>query len=220
MSRAHPARVPEAVAAALMSLVLLLLPSCNPMDPLELLDCSFRVEGTEDFSVAGIVLDELEELTPGQIADFMSYWLSGSCPVSFTLDIGVTNPNDGSGGTGSFPATLSSFEWDLYLDTDSGSGFDTTLVVSGSLAEPWTIPGDGETHVLAIGIGFDAFDLASILEPMEFIDLALAIGGIESDLRDADHLGRLLLRADVAVDTPIGPLSYPGSLWIGLDWVD
>jgi hypothetical protein len=190
------------------------------MDPLELLNCSFRIESTEDFVVAGIELDSLSELGVDDLAEFLSYWGSGVCPVDFTLNIGVTNPNDGSGGTGTFPATLSSFEWDLYVDADSDPGFDTTWVVSGSLAEPWTIPGDGETHLLVLDIGFDAFSLADIMGPMEFIELALAIGGIDSDLRDEDHLGRLLMRADVEVDTPIGPISYPGSLWIGLDWVD
>ena len=213
-----PGKLFRLVCVLAASLITASLSGCNPADPLELLSCSFRVESTESFTVAGIELDDLGSLGPDQIADVLYYWSSGTCPVTFTLNVGVQNPNDGSGGTGGFPATLSGFDWDLYLDADSGDSWDTTWVASGSLADPWTIPGDGETHLLVLDIAFDALMLADAMGPMAFIDLALAVGGIDSELRDADHLGRLLIGADVEIGTPIGEIEYPGTLWIHLDW--
>lgn len=197
-----------------------LLMACSPDDPFTLLRCQFRIDNTEDFVVAGIQLDSLENLSPAQILEVISTWTSGSCPVDFTLNVGIYNPNDGSTGPDIIPATLTSLVWDLYLDGDSGDSFDTTWVATGIMDEALEVPGSGETVILPLDISFDAFVVMSEVGPLEFIDLALAIGGIDSDLRDEDHLGRVLLVAVPTVTTPLGPMTYTGSLCINLDWVD
>jgi len=199
---------------------ILLVTSCNPTDPLTLLGCQFRIESTEDFVVAGIQLDSLENLTPGQVLEVISLWSQGSCPVDFELNVGIFNPNDGSGGTTVIPVSLSSFLWDLYLDGDSGEAFDTTWVASGAMMEPFEVPGSGETVILPLDISFDALVVLGELGPVAFIELALAIGGIDSGLRDPEHLGRVLVVAEPTLSTPFGPYTYPGSLYINLDWVD
>jgi hypothetical protein len=201
-------------------LAVLLVTACNVTDPLTLLGCRFRIEGTEEFVVTGIPLDSLESLTPLQVAEVVAAWAAGSCPVDFTLNVGIFNPNDGSEGSTVIPVELSSFVWDLYLDADSGTNFDTTWVASGALNEPFDVPGSGETVVLPLEISFDAFVLLEELGPMQFIELALAIGGINSDLRDPEHLGRVLVVAEPTLSTPLGIYTYPGSLFINLDWVD
>ena len=198
----------------------LLATACNPTDPLTLLGGQFRIESTEDFVLAGVQLDSLENLTPGQILEVISLWSQGSCPVDFELNVGIFNPNDGSGGTTVIPVSLSSFLWDLYLDGDSGEAFDTTWVASGALLEPFEVPGSGETVILPLDISFDAFVVLGELGPVAFIDLALAIGGVDSGMRDADHLGRVLVVAEPTLSTPFGPYTYPGNLYINLDWVD
>ena len=197
-----------------------LLTACSPDDPFTLLRCQFRIENTEDFVVAGIQLDSLENLSAAQIAEVVSTWASGSCPVDFTLNVGIYNPNDGSTGPDIIPATLTSLVWDLYLDGDSGDSFDTTWVASGVMSEALEVPGSGETVILPLDISFDAFAVMGEMGPLDFIDLALAIGGIDSGLRDSDHLGRVLLMAVPTVTTPFGPMTYSGSLCINLDWVD
>ncbi|MFO8184357.1 MAG: hypothetical protein R6U39_09320 [Candidatus Aegiribacteria sp.] len=198
----------------------LLVSGCSPGDLLTLLRCRFRVEDTEDFSITGIQLDNLETLTPGQMAEVLAVWASGSLPVDFTLNIGIFNPNDGSTGPDVIPATLTGFAWDLFLDGDSGESFDTTWVASGALAQPLEVPGSGETVILPLDIGFDAVALMGEMGVLNFLDLALAIGGVDSDLRDGDHLGRILVVAVPTVTTPLGELSYSGALNINLDWVD
>ncbi|MBD3278705.1 MAG: hypothetical protein GF388_10425 [Candidatus Aegiribacteria sp.] len=211
---------PSAAALSLISAAFVLMAaSCSPTDPLTLLRCRFRIENTEDFSVTGIQLDSLNELSVSQIADVVAVWSSGSCPVDFTLNVGIFNPNDGSTGPDIIPAQLTSLEWDLYLDSESGTGYDTTWVASGLMADTLEVPGTGETVVLPLEIGFDAVALMGEIGVMNFIDLALAIGGIDSDLRDEEHLGRVLMVALPTVSTPFGEINYPGTLNIGLDWV-
>lgn len=197
-----------------------LFTACSLDDPLTLLRCQFRIENTEDFYLTGIQLDSLENLSVTQIAEVVSIWISGSCPVEFTLNVGIFNPNDGSSGPDIIPATLTSLVWDLYLDGDSGDSFDTTWVASGVMSEALEVPGSGETVILPLDISLDAFAVMGEMDPLDFIDLALAIGGIDSDLRDDDHLGRVLVIAVPTVTTPFGPITYSGSLCINLDWVD
>ncbi len=198
----------------------MLLMSCSIDDPLTLLRCQFRIENTEDFVVTGIQLDSLSSLSVIQIAEVVAIWATGSCPVDFTLNIGIHNPNNGSTGPDIIPVTLSSLAWNLYLDGESGIAFDTTWVASGTMSQPLEIPGANETVLLPLDISFDAAALMSEVGALEFIDLALAIGGIDSHLRDGDHLGRMLVTAVPTISTPLGPMSYTGALNISLDWID
>lgn len=200
--------------------VSLLLTACSPDDPFTLLRCQFRIENTENFAVTGIQLDNLGSLTVPQIATVVGVWASGSCPVDFTLNIGIHNPNNGSSGPDIIPVTLSSLVWELYLDGDSGISFDTTWVASGTMSQALEVPGTGETTLLPLDISFDAVALMGEMGALNFIDLALAIGGIDSDLRDEDHIGRMLVTAVPTISTPIGSMSYTGALNISLDWID
>jgi len=197
-----------------------LFTACSPDDPFTLLRCKFRIENTEAFNVTGIQLDSLENLSAAQIINLLAVWGSGSCPVDFTLNIGIHNPNDGSIGPDIIPATLTSLVWDLYLDGESGTAFDTTWVASGTMSEPLDVPGTGETVLLPLDISFDAVALFSELGALDFIDLALAIGGIDSGIRDGDHLGRILVTAVPTISTPFGDITYSGALNINLDWID
>lgn len=198
----------------------ILIASCSPGDLLTLLRCRFRIENTEDFLLTGIQLDSLEDLSASQLAEVLAVWSTGSCPVEFTLNVGIFNPNDGSTGPDIIPATLTSFAWDLYLDADSEEGFDTTWVASGVMSDPLEVPASGETVLLPLHISFDAVALMGEIGVMQFIDLALAIGGADSNLRTEDNLGRILVTAVPTVTTPLGDMTYQGTLSIGLDWVD
>jgi len=201
-------------------LVSVFLVACSPSDPLTLLRCQFRIENTEDFFLTGIQLDSLESLSAVEIAEVVAVWATGSCPVDFTLNIGIHNPNNGSTGPDIIPVTLTSLVWDLYLDGDSGIAFDTTWVASGTMNTPLEVPGSNETVLLPLDISFDAFALMSEVGVLDLIDLALAIGGINSSLRTSDHIGRMLVQAVPTISTPFGDMTYTGSLNISLDWVD
>jgi len=210
----------KTAAVLFAAIIVLAVSGCSPGDLLTLLNCQFRVENTEDFILTGIRLDSLETLSVTQVAEVLAVWAGGSCPVEFTLNVGIFNPNDGDAGPDIIPATLTGFSWDLFLDGDSGDDFDTTWVASGALAQPLEVPGSGETVLLPLDIGFDAVALLGEMGALNFIDLALAVGGIDSNLRDDDHLGRVLVVAVPTVTTPFGDMTYSGALNIRLDWVD
>jgi hypothetical protein len=212
-----PMRAVSVVAAAL---VLALVCSCGLSDAYNLLRCSFRVEATEDFVMAGIPLDGLDSLSGEQLVTALSCWENGSFPVDFTLEVGIRNPNEGSSSGPSIPAELTRFDFDLYLDTSGDGSVDTTRVLSGGLGAPLVVPEGGETEILPLELSLDAFALLSELGPMAVIDLALAIGGIDSDLRDPLHLGRVYVRAVPEFDTPLGEITYPTAVTINLDWTD
>lgn len=198
--------------------IIALLAGCDSSGPLAFEFLCFRIENTEQFAVCGIVLDSLESLTPVQVAGVISDWEQGDVPVDFVLNIGVRNPNDGIAGPLLSIATIVNLPWDLYMDESSDAGFDTAWVASGVLLDPVEVPGDSETVLIPLSISFDAMQVLESLGPLGFIDLVLAVGGIEGDTRDADHLGRLLLRAEPSVDTPFGTMEYPGGIWVWLDW--
>ncbi len=194
--------------------------SCSITDPLGFADLSFRLENTEDFAVCGIVLDDLSGLDASQILQVVTYWAEGEVPVEMILNVGIRNPNDGSAGFLLAAATIVSMPWDLYLDPDDGAGFDTTWVASGEWLDPFEVPGDSTTTILPLAIGFDAVQVLSAMDALDFIGLALAIGGVDGDLRDYEHLGRLLLEIEPSIDTPFGTFSYPEPLGVRLDWVE
>lgn len=194
--------------------------SCSITDPLGFANLSFRLESTEDFTVCGIELDNLSELDASQMIQVVSYWAEGEVPVDMILNVGIHNPNDGSAGFLLAAATIVSMPWDLYLDSGDGAGFDTTWVASGEWLDPFEVPGDSMTTILPLAIGFDAVQVLSAMDALDFIDLALAVGGIDGDLRDDEHLGRLLLEIQPSIDTPFGSFTYPDPLGVRLDWVE
>ncbi len=207
------------VIASLLVCVLMVC-SCGLFDGYNLLRCRFRTEGTQDFVMAGIPLDSLEYLSSSQLVDALATWQSGSFPMDFTPNVGISNPNESTFSGMPLPAELTRFDFDLYLDgSEEGSG-DTTWVFSGGLGAPLTVPEGGETVILPLDISLDAFALLAELGPMKVIDLALAIGGIDSDLRDPQHLGRVYIHAVPELDTPLGPITYSGGVDINLEWTD
>jgi hypothetical protein len=206
--------------ALLAAAAMLTACSCGLSDGYDLLRCSFRTEGTEDFVMAGIPLDSLGSLSAGQLAGALAVWQGGSFPVDFTLNVGIRNPNETTSSGVPIPAELTCFDFDLYMDTSEEGTTDTSWVFSGSLGEPLTVPEGGETEVLPLEISLDAFVLLEQLGPLRVIDLALAVGGIDSDIRDPQHLGRLWIQAVPEFETPLGPITYPGTVSINLDWTD
>jgi hypothetical protein len=199
---------------------IVLLAACDGSGPTLFDLLCFRLENTEQFSVCGIALDSLDSLSPSQIAGVLAAWAEGQVPVDFTLNIGVRNPNNGIVGPLLEVATIVEMPWSLYMDDSSEEGFDTAWVASGTLLDPVEVPGDSETVIIPLEISFDALQVLESAGPMGLIDLVLAVGGIDGDLRDEDHLGRLLLNAEPSVETPFGSMEYPGGLWVWLDWSD
>ncbi len=202
----------------LPAIFVLLASGCDSTGPLALLWARFRVENTQSVSICGIPVDELETLSLEQAATVLSYWLQGQCPVDMTVGLGVKNPNISAQWITAVPLTLASLDYDVYLDTDAGSGVSRTQVATGLFTGEFGVPETGEVVVLDLGLGFDAFELLEVLGPEEVVSLILAIGGLSGDIRDSDHLGRVSMFMVPEVQSPFGSMVWEEGFWVGLDW--
>ncbi len=106
------------------------------------------------------------------------------------------------------------------MDAEEGPAEELIQVAQGLFTGQFGIGDDGLTAVLDLGIGFDAFQVLDILGPAGVIDLALAVGGIDGNIRDEEHLGRLSMFALPTIETPLGDMTWEEGFWVGLDWTD
>lgn len=204
----------------LLTAAFLLLTGCGITDVLSFMNASFRVENTSDFSICGIDISELGSLSVSQAATVASYWLQGECPMDFDLGLGIRNPNTGESGLPKISITLTSLDYDVFMDGEEGPAEELIQVAEGLFTGQFGIGDDGLTAILDLGIGFDAFQVLDILGPTGVIDLALAVGGIDGNIRDEEHLGRLSMFALPTIETPLGDMTWEEGFWVGLDWTD
>lgn len=198
----------------------LLVTGCGVTDILSFAYASFRVENTTEFAVCGIDISNLGGLSFAQAASVAGYWIQGQCPMEFNLGLGIKNPNIGSSGLPSIPITLTTLDYDVFMDTIEGTGEDTVQVAEGLFSGAFGIGDDGEIAVLDLGIEFDGFQMFEILGPVGIVDMVLAIGGVNGDIRDEDHLGRLQMLMVPTIDTPLGEMTWEDGFMVGLDWTD
>ena len=198
----------------------LLVTGCGLTDILSFAKANFRVENTTEFAICGIDIADLGSLSISEGLTILWYWEQGQCPIEFNLGLGIKNPNIGNSGLPKIAITLTSLDYDVFMDTIEGVEEDTVQVAEGLFTGEFGIGDDGEIAVLDLGITFDGFQLFEILEIPGIIDLVFAIGGIDGDIRDEDHLGRLQMFMVPTIDTPLGDMTWEEGFWVGLDWVD
>ncbi|MCD4708316.1 MAG: hypothetical protein K8S62_11335 [Candidatus Sabulitectum sp.] len=200
--------------------VFLLVTGCGVTDVLNFANANFRVENTTEFTICGIDISDLGSLTIPQALTIGEYWLQGECPMNFNLGLGIKNPNVGTSGLPKIAITLTSLDYDVFMDTIEGVEEDTVQVAEGLFTGEFGIGDDGEIAVLDLGIDFDGFQIFGILGVDGLIDLVLAVGGIDGDIRDENHLGRLQMFMIPTIDTPLGDMTWEEGFWVGLDWTD
>lgn len=204
----------------ILPLLFLLITGCGITDILSFANANFRVENTTEFAICGIDISDLGSLSVSEALTIGQYWLQGECPMDFNLGLGIKNPNIGESGLPKISITLTSLDYDVFMDTIEGTEEDTVQVAEGLFSGAFGIGDDGEIAVLDLGITFDGFQIFEILGPLGIVDLALAIGGIEGDIRDEDHLGRLQMFMVPTIDTPLGDMTWEEGFWVGLGWTD
>lgn len=198
----------------------LLVTGCGLTDILTFANANFRVENTTEFAICGIDISDLGSLSASEALTIGQYWIQGQCPIDFNLGLGIKNPNIGSSGLPKIAITLTSLDYDVFMDTIEGVEEDTVQVAEGLFSGAFGIGDDGEIAVLGLDVAFDGFQILGILGVDGIIDLALAIGGIDGDIRDEDHLGRLQMFMVPTIDTPLGDMTWEEGFWVGLDWTD
>ncbi len=163
----------------------------------------FKLKNVTDMSLSGVKLSKLSKVNDMSIQDGLKLtqaFAAKKLPAQFTLNVLATNPNTGKSGIPKTNSTLSSLDWKLYIDD--------TETVAGDIKSPVQVPGTGSAVNIPLGVNLDLYKFFGSQSYDKLINLALAIGGSGSSP------SRLKLDARPKVETPFGPIVYPGRITI------
>ena len=163
--------------------------------------CKFKLLDVSNVSVAGVNVAGKKSIGDFSLMDGINLtkaFTAKSLPASMTIDVGATNPNDGSGGYPQTTATLVGFPWTLLID-----GKQT---ITGDIGGRPEIPGTGQTTTIPLVTSLDLYKFFGDKGYNDVMNLALAIGGVNGSA------AKLTLRGTPRVSTPLGDISYPGSI--------
>lgn len=192
----------------ILALLIIVQPSCKTLKDItqsltNLQRCQFKLQNVDNFRLMGISLSNKSSLNQFSLTDaanLVNAFSKNSFPAEFTLNVAAINPNDGTSGTTSTTATLTSFDWQLYIDD--------VPTISGNIAKPIEIPGRGQTTIIPLTMSLDLYKFFSNKGYEGIVNLALAIGGLNGSP------ARLKLDAKPTISTPLGAISYPGRITI------
>ena len=163
----------------------------------------FKLGMVNNVRLADISLDgkkKVSDFSPFDGIKLTSAIAKGSLPISFTLNIDVKNPNDGTGGYAATNAKLVSMPYRLYVDEKE--------ILTGNISSPVTIPGTGDATVIPLAINFDLIKNMKDHGFESLINLALNIAGT------GNGNSRLTIYTKPTVNTVLGDITYPGELKI------
>ena len=191
--RGWPRRV---VVIVLTCCVGSLLAGCQTIQEMTALrDVQFDIDRVADAQLAGVRLNDVrsyEDIRATDMLRLSAAIADGEMPLSFTLYLEGTNPEDNS-----VDARLTEMDWTLLLnDRETISGvFDREVVLAPG--EPTPIP---------IDIRLDAVEFFDN-NLRDIVELALAVGG------DGPPQN-VKLRAQPTIQTALGPMRYPGNITV------
>ena len=163
----------------------------------------FKLDDVNNFQLAGVNLSNIKSVKDLSIMDGIKLTKAFSekkWPAQFVLNVDAKNPNDGTGGSKQSAATLSSFDWKLYIDDKE--------TIAGNINKEFVIPGTGTSTTIPLVMNIDLYEFFGNKGYEDIINLALAIGGQNGSA------ARLKLDARPTVKTPIGNINYPGRITI------
>lgn len=186
----------------------LLLGSCKTLNQFadsinNLQRLEFKLDNVNNFQLAGVNLSNIKSVNDLSIMDGIKLTKAFSdkkWPAQFVLNVDAKNPNDGKGGSKQSAATLSSFDWKLYIDDKE--------TIAGNINKEFVIPGTGTSTTIPLVMNIDLYEFFGNKGYEDIINLALAIGGQNGSA------SRLKLDARPTVKTPLGNINYPGRITI------
>lgn len=182
---------PSVLALALAALFTAPLVGCATIQEMAALrDVDFSLQGTSDGTLAGIPIEStsrFEDVGVVDAARLAEALANRRLPLQVTLLVRADNPAD------NVRARLTELDWTLFLDDRE--------TVSGVLDREYVLP-PGEPVTVRVPVQLDLLDFFdSQLESV--VGLALAVAG-------AGEPRQVRLEATPTVQTPLGPLRYPG----------
>jgi hypothetical protein len=164
-------------------------------------NCQFKLESVDNFKVSGVSLSDkkkIDDFTIMEGARLTSTFAKGRLPVSFNLNVGVKNPNDGSGNTKSTDARLTNMDWELYIDN--------VETIRGSFDKEVIIPGTGREVSIPLNMQLDLINFFENRSYENLVNLALNIGGY------GGSPSRLTLYIRPVISTPFGLMNNLGRI--------
>lgn len=164
----------------------------------------FKLAGVSGFKIAGVDIGSKRTFSDLTVAEGLALtraFASKQIPAEFIVDVAARNPNDGSGGTPTAPATLVGFDWKLYIDSKE--------TISGDLASPVSLPASNQTTTIPLRMQMDLYKFFGERGYEGVVNLALALGGVQGSA------AKLMLDAQPRVSVRnYGELTYPGRIKI------
>ena len=192
-------------AAALISIVFI---GCTTLSKItqtltNIQRLQFKLQNVNGFNLSGVNLSNKSKIGDFSISDGLKLgqaYANKSFPARFILNVEAKNPNDGTGGSNQTTATLTSFDWQLYIDD--------VPTVKGNIANSIEIPGTGTSSIIPLEIELDLYKFFQDKGYDGILNLALALGGVNGSA------ARLKIDAQPTVTTSFGPIKYPGRITI------
>ncbi len=164
----------------------------------------FKLDNVSNFKVLGIDIGNrttMQDFGLDESARLGAAVLAKKLPIDFILNVAALNPNsDNINGQSKTLATLTSFDWKLFLDD--------TETIAGNIGNSITIPASGQSTNIPLGMNLDLFKFFSDNSLDRIMKLVLAIGGKEGST------SRIKLDAKPTINTPLGPITYPSRITI------
>ncbi len=189
-------RLPRRLIGTILTAVLLTaLAGCATVRELAALrSVTFDLDNVSGATLVGVNLQEIKSLSavrPAQLIRLTQAVRDRSLPLSFTLHVAAENP-----GENDVQARLVGLDWTLLVEDKE--------TISGSLAEPVSLP-PGQPVDIPLGIELDLYQFFDA-NLADMFELALNIAGAGGQPK------QLKLLATPTVQTPIGPIRYPGRI--------
>jgi hypothetical protein len=163
----------------------------------------FKLDNVNNFQLAGVNLSNKSSISDFSISEALALTRAFSdknLPAQFIINVAAKNPNDGTNNSRQTNATLAGLDWRLLID-----GKQT---VTGGLASPVTVPGNGQTTTVPLSVNINLYEFFANEGYDKLINLALALGGRNGSA------SRISLDAQPTVSTQFGNLKYPGRITI------
>lgn len=164
---------------------------------------TFKIDNISNMTVAGIKIFEkrsINDISTSDVLKLTAAYATKSFPADFTLNLLAKNPNDGTNGKQKTNAIISSLDYRLILDDVS--------TINGDIKSELTIPGSGQSTVIPLGMGLDLYKFFNDRGYESIVNLALAIGGVNSSP------AKVKLDIKPTVRTSLGPISYPSRITV------
>ncbi len=176
---------------------MILLSGCVSLQEIAALrEVHFHIDHVGNAALAGFDLTEVtsvHDIDPRSLLRLTSAVRNKELPMSFRLHLGAENPADND-----VDARLIGLEWTLFIEDRQ--------TVSGSLNEEIVMP-PGQSVDIPIAVEIELFRFFD-KNMADMFDLARNIAGFGGQPKE------LRLEATPTVNTPVGPIKYPGSIQI------